>query len=206
MTHNEQSDQSYANLSGRHKSKVPRKASLKSLENAAIYYLKRYASSAANLKSVLMRRVMKSARYHGTDVEAGRGWIDEVISQLQDDGYLDDRQYAETRVQSLYSRGYSSRAIRMKLAEKGVPSNVIDESLVVLIEESKNPELQAAITTARRRKLGPYRIRGDRQKNRDRDLASLARGGFSYDIAVTVVDTKTIEELEDEFFTITSEL
>ncbi|MBN08488.1 MAG: regulator [Rhodospirillaceae bacterium] len=177
--------------------KKPRKASPKSLENAAIYYLKRYASSAANLKSVLMRRVLKSAGHHGTDVEEGRGWVDDVIFKLQNSGYLDDQKYAETRIHSLYSRGLSLRAIRMKLSEKGVPVNIVTEALRVLSEEAENPEFQAAIITAQRRKLGPYRTRGDRQENRERDLASLARGGFSYDIAVKVVDTDTAGELED---------
>ena len=144
-----------------------------------------------------MRRVLKSAGYHRTDVEEGRGWVDDVILKLQNSGYLDDQQYAETRIHSLYSRGVSLRAIRMKLSEKGVPVNIVTEALRVLSEVSENPELQAAITTARRRKLGPYRIRGDRQENRERDLASLARGGFSYDIAAKVVDTDTAEELED---------
>ena len=143
-----------------------------------------------------MRRVLKSARYHGTDVEEGRGWIDDVVTKLQNAGYLDDRQYAETRIHSLYARGLSLRAIRMKLSEKGVPADIVTEALRVLSEESENPELKAAITTARRRKLGPYRIRGDRQENRDRDLASLARGGFGFDIAVKVVDAATVEELE----------
>ena len=197
MTDTDQPDPESAYSSRRRTPKIPRKASPKSLENAAIYYLKRYASSTANLKSVLMRRVLKSALHHETDVEEGRRWIDDVVTKLQNTGYLDDRQYTETRIHSLYARGLSLRAIRMKLSEKGVPADIVMEAVEMLCEESKNPELQAAITTARRRKLGPYRVRGDRQENRERDLASLARGGFSYDIAVTVVDTTTVEELED---------
>ena len=144
-----------------------------------------------------MRRVLKSALHHETDVEEGRRWIDDVVTKLQNTGYLDDRQYAETRIHSLYARGLSLRAIGMKLSEKGVPADIVTAALEMLYEESENPELQAAITTVRRRKLGPYRIRGDRQENRERDLASLARGGFSYNIAVTVVDAATVEELED---------
>ncbi len=181
------------------KKKVPRKVSRKSLENAAVYYLKRYSSSSAHLKSVLLRRVMKSARYHGTDVDGGREWIDEIVAKLKNAGFLNDLQYAETRAHSLHKRGTSSRSIRMKLSEKGVPAEVIDDTLSELQEETGDPELQAAITTARRRKLGPYRIRGDRQENREKDLASLARGGFSYDIALKVVDSETIGELEDQF-------
>ena len=144
-----------------------------------------------------MRRLLKSARHHGTNVEEGRVWIDNVVFKLQRAGYLDDRKYAETRIYSLYARGLSLGAIRMKLSEKGVSADIVTEALEMLRGESGDLDLQAAIITARRRKLGPYRITGDRQDARDRDLASLARGGFSFDIAVKVVDAATAEELEE---------
>ena len=37
---------------------------------------------------------------------------------------------------------------------------------------------------------------GVKLRDRDRDLAFLARGGFGFDIAVKVVDAETVEELE----------
>ena len=92
-----------------------------------------------------MRRVLKSAGHHGTDVEEGRGWVDDVISKLQNSGYLDDQQYAETRIHSLYSRGLSPRAIRVKLSERGVPANIVKEALHALSEELENPELLAEL-------------------------------------------------------------
>jgi regulatory protein len=47
--------------------------------------------------------------------------------------------------------------------------------------------LAAAIALARRRGLGPYRKK-EGAAVRDKDVASLARAGFSYDIARKVVD------------------
>ena len=56
--------------------KLPRKVTLKSLENAALFYLQRYATSTENLRRVLMRRVDRSARAHSTDREEGSCFVD----------------------------------------------------------------------------------------------------------------------------------
>ena len=49
---------------------------------------------------------------------------------------------------------------------------------------------------ARRRHLGPYRAPDARDGRRERDLASLARAGFGFDIARRVVDAPSVEDLE----------
>jgi regulatory protein len=52
------------------------------------------------------------------------------------------------------------------------------------------------VTLARRRRLGPYRPEADREARREKDLAALARAGFGYDIARTVIEASDIEALE----------
>ena len=68
--------------------------------------------------------------------------------------------------------------------------------LVTKALNSGNAEIEAALRYARRRRLGPYRV--DREiatENRQRDLASLGRAGFSYDTARRVVDADDPEDL-----------
>ncbi|MEK9678423.1 MAG: RecX family transcriptional regulator [Rhodospirillaceae bacterium] len=179
------------------KMRVPRKATRKSLENAALYYLQRFSSSSENLRRVLSRRVDRSAHFHDTDPAEGREFITDIIEKLTAHGFLDDSRYAETRVLSLHRRGTSSRDIRMKLREKGVPGDVIDQALETLAEEVGETELMAAIALARRRRLGPYRTRGNRDEAKEKDLASLARAGFGYDTARRVIEAETVEALEE---------
>ena len=57
-----------------------------------------------------------------------------------------------------------------------------------------SPDLVAAATYARKRRIGPYRRR-DRGEQRQRDLARLARQGYSFEIARTVIDAATVEAL-----------
>ena len=51
------------------KRRKPKPATQERLRKAALYYIDRYATSAANLREVLMRRVRRSVRLHGTDPE-----------------------------------------------------------------------------------------------------------------------------------------
>lgn len=172
----------------------PRKATPKSLENAALHYLERFATSSENLRRVLLRRVRRSAEHHGTDPDEGMAWVDDLISRFRKSGLLDDRLYTEGRVASLRRRGDAARKVRGKLRQKDVDADLIE---AVLGEEDENAEFLAATTLARRRRLGPWRADDDQRKERrEKDLAALARAGFSYDTALLIIDAESVEDLE----------
>ena len=88
-----------------------RKVTAASLDNAALHYLERFASSAANLRRVLMRRVRRSAEQHGTAPEEGAA----LIARLIRSGVLDDRAYAAAKAASLQRRGTSRRGVAGRL-------------------------------------------------------------------------------------------
>ena len=180
------------------KYKVPRKVTRKSLENSAFYYLRRYSSSSENLRRILLKRIKRSAQYHGTDVSAGQLWVNEIIDKFLANKLLDDIRYAETKCLSVHRKGGSKQTIRKKLKEKGIAPDIIEQTFTLLDQYSVDPELIAAAITARRRRLGPYRFRGHRNNFREKDLASLARAGLNYSIASWVIDVETIDHLEKE--------
>ena len=171
--------------------RAPRKATPKYLENAALYYLSRYATSAENLRRVMMRKVLRSAKHHGTDVEDGAANIEAMIMRFLGAGLLDDGAYAKTRAESLYRRGNSARVIWGKLRQKGVEDDIISDALEALgvdLEDGQDPELAAAATLAKRRRLGQFATQKPTEEQREKHLAALARAGFSYDIARRVLD------------------
>ncbi len=180
--------------------KGPKKATGKYLENAALHYLQRFASSTENFRRVMMRKVERSARIHDTDRAEGADMIEDLIRRFSDAGLLDDSVYAAGKALSLFRRGAPPRAIRAKLKSKGVDDGAIDAALAALTEEAAEPELAAACVFARRRRLGPYRVKPtreeEREERREKDLAALARAGFGYGIARTVVDADSVEEIE----------
>jgi len=176
----------------------PKKATAKHLENVALWYLQRFAASADSLRRVLLRRVEKSARAHDTDREEGAALVEDIVTRFRASGLLDDRLYAEGRTLSLHRRGVSAQGIRARLRAKGVGAEDIDAALATLQDESADPDFAAAVAYARRRRIGPYRTRGDREELRERDLAALARQGFDYDTARRVIEAEDGEALEAE--------
>jgi regulatory protein len=180
------------------KRRGPRKATATYLENAALYYLQRFSSSAANLRRVMIRKVEKSAHCHGTEPDEGAALVDAMIERYLSSGLLDDAVYASGRTRALHRRGASARSIRATLRGKGVAGSIIDDALAGLAQDGGDPELVAAARLARRRRLGPYRTGDEREKRREKDLAALARAGFSYGTARRVIESLSVEELEDE--------
>ena len=178
----------------------PRPVTRAYLERAALAHLERYSASAEGLRRVLRRRVERRCRLRGED-EDPAGFdplIEETIARCTASGLLDDARYAHDKVAALRRRGGSGRGIAAKLAAKGVERELIEETIAG--NEVGDPA--AALRFARRRRLGPFRAglgpRGDRAANRDRDLASLARAGFAFEVARAVVDGAGEEDTAEQ--------
>lgn len=171
--------------------KLPRKISRQYLENAALYYLQRYATTVENLKRVLRRKIDRSCAAHGQQPGDFYPLVEDMIARYAAVGLLDDRAYAEAKTASLRRSGLSRRAIAAKLQIKGLSPAQIDEALSSVDDEagSENPELDAARALARKKKIGPFRTKkaDDPQKALQKDFATLARAGFSYDTARQVL-------------------
>lgn len=164
--------------------KAPRRITPEYLERAALYYLERYSSSEANLRRVLLRKVQNACRHHGDDPAGFMLAIDEVVARKVASGLIDDKRYAQNRTASLERRGLSQRMIRLKLRAKGVDRDIVETSTA----REPEAELEAARVTARRKRLGPWRTRGDPAEFRQKDIAAMMRAGFNSAIARAVVD------------------
>ena len=175
----------------------PKPATRERLRKAALSYIDRYATSAANLHEVLMRRVRRSTRLHDTDMAEATRWADDIVADFVARKLVDDRMYAENRAASLHRSGASRRKIEMSLKTKGVGGADIAAAMEALEASDPDAEFTAACRHAQRRRLGPWR-RDDRTERRDRDLAAMARAGFGYRMASRVIDATDIETLEDE--------
>ncbi|MGH1571482.1 regulatory protein RecX [Methylobacterium sp. P31] len=168
------------------------------LERAALHYLERYSASTEMLRRTLARRVEKRARLRGEDPAAFAEMIAATVARAVSAGLVDDTRFADTRLATLRRRGTSSRGASAKLVAKGVPREVVEAAMQAERDalpdgEAETIELQAARAYAKRRRLGPYRRPDQRAGHRDRDLAALARAGFSYDLARRVVDAEPDE-------------
>ncbi len=173
----------------------PRRITAQSLENIALHYLERFASSSATLRRVLLRRVERAAAVHGDDVAAGAALVDALIARYLAAGLLDDRVYAAQKAASLHRRGTSRYGLRGKLAQKGLAPDLIDAAVAEVMAE-QGGDLAAAAALARRRRLGPYREAVRRAEYRHKDLAAFARAGFGRDLAERVLNAEDGAALE----------
>ena len=174
--------------------KPPRKVTQASLERAALAYLERFAASTESLRRILHRKIERSARAHDIDRTEAAGWVEALIERYVRSGLLDDRAYAEARTASLRRQGRSVRAIANRLTQKGVGRETIEEALAPT--RTEQDELDAAAKLARRRRIGPFRPETERRENRERDLATLGRAGFAFEIARKVICAESSEALD----------
>lgn len=148
------------------------------VEQMALAYVNRFDVSASKLRQHLATRVRKAG---GSDEAAA--WISELVERYQGSGVLDDARFAKNLASQLTARGKSTRAIQQKLSQRGVASDVTDELMTRRRTDEPGADLEAARTYVRKRRLGPYRSAETRDAHRHKDLATLARQGFSFDIA-----------------------
>ncbi|TGD96665.1 regulatory protein RecX [Methylobacterium nonmethylotrophicum] len=162
------------------------------LERAALSYLERYGASAEMLRRVLRRRVETRCRLRGEAPDDFSEMVEAVVARALGAGLVDDAAFAAAKVRSLRRRGGSARAIGAKLAAKGVDRGIVGAALA---EAEDGGEEEAARAYARRRRLGPFRSGAARAASRERDLAAMARAGFSLGLARRVIDAESEDDL-----------
>lgn len=168
----------------------------KRLENICLYYLARYESSEDKLRKMLDRRLKKTLLKGGEVPADAQKWIDETIASMKAQGFLSDERFAQTLTDRCRRAGKSGKYIRMKLKQAGICDDLI-QSLTAADnhdEDGANDEEKAAEKLVRKRKLGFMRPESDRKIFFKKDLAVLARAGFSFDIAVKALNLSAQDE------------
>lgn len=144
------------------------------LRNSATHYLAQHISSTENLRKVLTRRAVRRI----PDAEEGRiaALVEKVVAFCREHRLIDDRAYAETKAAVGARRGVSRRNLSQMLRHKGVEIPVVAEAV------SDMDDALSAVRFARRRRIGPWRIR-QADDAVMKDVAAFARGGFPSDLA-----------------------
>lgn len=173
------------------KRKPQKKITPQRLKNIGLYYLKRFESSVENLRAVLRRRIDAYARENPEwKKEQGYQWAEDVLAEFERLHYLDDARYAEIKIRSYLNSGKPARYIENKLKQKGISADKVSE---ILSEQEYNP-FDMALKLAQRKKIGPYRADEERREFRQKDMATLVRAGFDYDVVCEVLNYTLSEE------------
>jgi len=181
---------------------VPKPISIKQIEWASDQYLQRYIATETQLRRVLKRRLQRNLRKRGeqvTEEERIRGeeLIAAQVKKVIDAGRIQDEKVALMWVEHFTNRGKSAPFIRQKLREKGVASNIIDDSIAQIHSQMQDPALEAAVVYVRKRRFGAYRNNPEKQAERkQKDMAAMMRAGHRYDVVSRVLECQTIDEIE----------
>ena len=159
------------------------------LYQQALSYIQRYSGSESRVRMLLKKRVQRARFFHDLGEAEAQSRINSVVQTLQQEGYLNDTQFAVNWALTLQKNGKSRRWIAAKLREKGLRSNAVAAALEVLDSQTDNWEEEAARSYAERRRLGPYRTPEDTSwERRQKDLAAMTRAGFGFGLSKQILD------------------
>jgi regulatory protein len=147
--------------------------SAEALERLATRYVARYATTRVKLITYLKRKAQQRG-YEGDTSTI----IESIVDKMERLKWLDDTQYAQSKIQSLARKGYGVRRITQSLHHAGIARNEQQNAF----ESANYSPLEAAHAYARRKKLGPYADKSASPEDMKRDLARMLRAGHSYEI------------------------
>jgi Uncharacterized protein conserved in bacteria len=157
------------------------------LEELALAYVARFATTQARLRSYLQRKVRE------------RGWADDgeplleaLVSKHAQAGYVDDQAWARMKTGSMLRRGYGARRVGEALGHAGIGQQIRSE-----VEITRLQQHRAAIVLARRRRFGPFAVQPLDRPVREKQLAAMLRAGHPLDIARMIVDADDPATLEE---------
>lgn len=160
------------------------KLTFEALREAALRYLDRSDASVAQLRRVLMRRVARAA--DPTLQKDATAQVELVLARLIEARLLDDARFAQAYAEGQRRRGTSTLGLRSKMRARGLDEQDVEAALSSTIESDLYSEEQSAMIYARKRRLVTrFDVRDPKQ--RQKALATLARRGFSFDIAHRVL-------------------
>ncbi|WP_262696306.1 regulatory protein RecX [Kordiimonas aquimaris] len=160
------------------------------IERAALHYLGRFSSSESNLVKVLERKVRRRNEEHAPVTDEQQQWIISVVAKCVRFGYVDDAQYAKQRAAGLLRKGKPVRIILQDLKFKGVAEDLASDVINNLSgDDDIEPDKRAAAAYVKRRRFGPFRRVNDKlEEKREKEIASMMRAGFRYDLVKTTLD------------------
>lgn len=172
----------------RRETKPPRPLDAARLNEMALAYVARFATSAGKLSDYLRRKL----RERGWEGE-GEADLHAIVSRFVELGYVDDAGFARGKAQSLLRRGYGARRIDQALGAAGIAEPLREEA-----RGSDAERRRAALVMARKRRFGPFGGgSGLDPALREKQVAAMLRAGHPLAYAREVVNASSPEALEE---------
>ena len=153
------------------------------LKKYAYSYLSKYNTSKKNLDRILQSKVRRM-NLEKKDKFILHSSIASIITDLEIDKLIDDKNFAQSKIHSLSLQGKSKISIISYLMQKGIEKNIVEKTFKNFELKNPNWELKSAKIFARKKRLGVKH-----SNNLEKDLAKMARAGFNYKIIKEILET-----------------
>lgn len=167
--------------------RIPPQLNDSSLQDLALRYVGKYATTRAKLRAYLSRKVRE------------RGWegprepdFEALSNRFVDLGYIDDAAYALAKSRSLTARGYGERRVAERLQRDGV-----EELDGAAARGHANKEsVTAALRFAERRKFGPFASSAADPQQRQKWIGAMIRAGHGFDLSRAIAELAPNSEID----------
>ena len=156
------------------------------LRDLAYSYIEKYNPSKQQTKTYLLKKYLKKFQGSRQKKEVTK-IIDNIVSNLEKNHFLNDSLYSDSKARLLFRRGYSLNKIGHSLRGKGIEQKNIILSLEKIKNEKSDPDFTSAMKICKKRRIGPMRPEANRELFYKKDMGILARSGFSYDISKKIL-------------------
>tara|TARA_B100000315_G_C14531843_1_gene566587 strand:- start:897 stop:1457 length:561 start_codon:yes stop_codon:yes gene_type:complete len=181
------------------KNKKDLETKINEIRDYAYSYLEKFSSSKQQLRIYLFKKLIKKKQNISSKKEIFN-LIDTVIASLIDKKLLSDKYYSDAKSKAFLKRGYSLNKIRYNLIKKGIDEKYIKASISNIQANESDPDFFSAIKLCKRRRIGPCREESNRTLFYKKDIAILARSGFSYELSKKVLGLS--KEAFKKFYTL----
>ena len=156
------------------------------LRDLAYSYIEKYNPSKQQIKIYLLKKYLKKFQGSKAKKEISK-IIDNIISNLEKNRFLNDSLYSDSKARMFLRRGYSLRKIIYSLKSKGIDQKNIKLSIEKIKNEKSDPDFVSAVKTCKKKRIGPMRPESNRELFYKKDMGILARSGFGYDISKKIL-------------------
>ena len=170
------------------------------LRDQALRYLNRFPATSHKMAQHLFNKAAPQLEHFDIVEEKLSADIEKVVADMIKAGFINDTEFAASKARLMARQGRSVAQIGLKLQEMAFSEADQSQALEALGEDRNALDRRAAARFVKRRRFGPYKPEETRGERRNKELASLARQGFSFDVATRVVDAKSIEIIEEMIY------
>lgn len=147
------------------------------LERLALHYVERFSTTRARLADYLRRKIRERG-WDGPAVEPAT-----IAARLAELGYVDDRAFGEARARAMARRGLGRRRVDGALRHAGVDESDAEALAPAIAEQATD----AALTFARRKRIGPFADALADRPLREKQLGAMVRAGHDFALARRII-------------------